>query len=558
MADIPVDTDTEQDEQQDDPVRLFMRGSGRAEDDDQGGGWGRRFLEAANSPRIKPMATADDASSPAAEVNPVPPATAKPDSSATMGNAFREPFGPEPPPPAVPPQATSDAARSLGEFAAATGANPAPPPTHLSQVAPPPTPPTMSPEFSRTQEDLRARSAVTPKYDPATGKTLDQYKPSLGSRIGRAFLDFGEGFLHGGLRGAIAAPLKGAFGNKDAPGYFGKGAVSGKYFKDEKARQNTVAADKARIASFEDENKQQQQEFKDKNEVYKDELGQAYKQDVQDIKQQTADEKARQDKALDDLKQQANDLKDQLRSITYDPGSKQFKRGDQVYTPKNFEEGAVLEIQHGIQNGPYLQQWKAERKNQPINIHTGEKTLSARDQLKLRTYMRTRGIKSQDELTDQQLDEALGNKYVDPGDSMLHGEALNNFKNDGDVKSIDDEMKKLAEDRSLQTFALGSADPEGKKAAQSALDGIDQRMKDLAARRNAARDKYVQQQNKRQQPVQPGAPKTQVPTSEVVPKNNPAGIINPVTKKPFQHVATNPKTKAKVGSDDGKNWVAIQ
>jgi hypothetical protein len=185
-----------------------------------------------------------------------------------------------------------------------TGAQPQLQKTHLEQISPPPQPPTMDADYAKTQADLRAHSAVTPKYDPATGKTLDQYKPSFGSRFGRALLDAGEGFLHGGVRGAIAAPLAGAFGNKDAPGYFGKGAVNSRYFKDEAARKNTVAADTAKVGSFEDQNKQAQQEFKDKNEVYKDTMGQAYKQDLDEIKRQTNDERERHNQETEDLKQQ--------------------------------------------------------------------------------------------------------------------------------------------------------------------------------------------------------------------------------------------------------------
>src|SRR6185312_6564 len=108
------------------------------------------------------------------------------------------------------------AAKSLTEFSLATGASVAPPKTHMEQVAPPPQAPAMDPGYAATQADLRAKSAVTPKYDPQTGQTLDKYKPSVGSRIGRAFLDAGRGFLYGGLGGMVAAPLEGAFGNKNS------------------------------------------------------------------------------------------------------------------------------------------------------------------------------------------------------------------------------------------------------------------------------------------------------------------------------------------------------
>lgn len=413
----------------------------------------------------------------------------------------------------------------------------------------------MDPDYAATQADLRAKSAVTPKYDPQTGQTLDKYKPSVGARIGRAFLDAGKGFLYGGLGGAMAAPLEGAFGNKNSPGYYGKGAVSGQYFKDEAQRKNDVAADTDKIKSFEAENTRARDEFKDKNETYKDSLGQAYKQDVSDLKQQGTDEKAKQDKAIDDLKQQANDLKDQLRSITYDPQSKQFKRGDQVYTPKDFQEGAVLETQHGIQNGPYTQKWMQERKNQPIQIHNGDKGFSAADQLRLKSYAKTNNIKLKslspedisDAMTQQQVDEALSKKYVDPGDSMLHGEALQNFKNDTDVKSIDTEMKKLDEDRATYTAGLGSDDKNLQQQSQQALNGIDQRVKALTERRNTARDKYVQQQNKRQEPAKPAAVPTSGNQPAAAPKLTP--IPDKTVKINGQTFTAGAKVKAKAGEE---------
>ena len=537
---------------------------------------GRAYADDSESTPATPPAEASGtaaAASPDTGTPAVTPAATSgtPSEAPAMGNAYKAPMGPPVPPELMPGQAVSPAAKSLTEFSLATGASVAPPKTHMEQVAPPPQAPTMSPDYAAAQADLRAKSAVTPKYDPQTGKTLDKYKPSVGARIGRAFLDAGRGFLYGGLGGAIAAPLEGAFGNKNAPGYYGKGAVSGQYFKDEAERQREVNADTDKIKSFEAENTRARDEFKDKNEVYKDSLGQAYKQDLQDVKQQNANEKATQDKALDELKQQANDLKEQLRAITYDPQKKQFMRGDQVYTPKNFEEGAVLETQHGIQNGPYTQQWKAERKNQPVQIHTGgDKGFSAADKLRIKAYAKSNGIKLKsldpedisDVMTQQQVDEALSKKYVDPGDSMLHGEALQNFKNDTEVKDIDAQMKKLDEDRATYTAGLGSDDKNLQQQSQQALNGIDKRIQELAARRNAARDKYVQSQNKRQEPANPAKP------AAITPQNAPAAApkLTPIPDKSVkiggQTFAVGAQVKTKTGEtktikgfakgDDGK------
>lgn len=571
MSDV-LDTEKDQDEQSFDPVAAFMRGAGRSSDDtdgDQGGGWGKIFANVAANMR-GPRRYAWDEKEPGAPDTAKPRPTmefrpgdsrsddetmrggetprGEPLSGPAMGNAYAPP---------------SDAARSLNQFAEASGTSSAPEParppapperepvpgtlmagvtnapqpqlakTNLERMSPPPTAPGLDPDYQKTQADLRAHSAVTPKYDPVTGKTLDQYKPSLGSRIGRAFLDAGEGFLYGGLGGAAARTVQGAFGNKDAPGYYGRGAVNSRYGQDEKARQQSVAADTAKIKSFEDQEKTQHENFRDLDEVWKDRYNVAKNQDIDDLKQQNADEKRKYDADTTQLKQQAEDLKEQLRSITYDPQKKQFMRGDQIYTPKNVEEGAVLEAQHGIEDGPYRKMWSQERRNQPININAGgNKGLSARDQLKLRTYMRTHGIKSQDDLTEQQLDEALSNRYTDPGDSNLRGDALKNFRADTDVMNIEGELRKLEQDRSTYTAGLGSDDPNLKKQSQDALKGIDTRVQELTGRRNQIRDRYVEQQNKRQQPTsqpaakpaaQPAAKPVQTSRKEVDEYTNKAG-----------------------------------
>jgi hypothetical protein len=244
-------------------------------------------------------ATAPEAAAPEEPEVDAAPATDTTPTPGAPGGAYTDPQD-------TSSHSTSDAAQSLGEFAAATGTTAAAPQTHLDQVGPPPTPPTMDTNYAQTQADLRAKSVVTPKVD-ANGQTLAQYKPSIGARIGRAFLDAGRGFLSHGLAGAISAPLEGAFGNRNAPGYYGRGAVNGQYNQDEAARQRDVAADTAQIGSYEDQQKQAQTQFKDQNDVYKDSLGQAYKQDVNDIKDQTAAEKARHDEATETLKKQLQD-----------------------------------------------------------------------------------------------------------------------------------------------------------------------------------------------------------------------------------------------------------
>jgi hypothetical protein len=124
---------------------------------------------------------------------------------------------------------------------------------------------------------------------------------------------------------------------------------------------------------------------------------------VQERQRAGDEEKIRHNKETEDLRQQMNDLKQQTRSITYDRTSGQFMRGGTVYTPQNIEEGAALEAQAGIR-GPYTQRWQQERRNQPENR---QKPLSALEQRKLESYAREHNLKSIDELSNDQIKEAL-------------------------------------------------------------------------------------------------------------------------------------------------------
>lgn len=306
MADMASTVDTEQDDQQQpDPVELFMQGAGRTGDSGPGGGWGDLFAKAAAGPRISrpPLRAPEPATDAAA--SPEPAASSDPGNAKIqdklalprIGQAFAGDTG-------------SEAGRALGEFADATGSNPAPGGANLAKLGAPPTPPTIDPAFAQTQADLRAKSAVTPKFDPTTGKVLDKYHEGLGGRIGRAFLDAGKGFLRGGVRGAAGATLEGAFGNKNAPGYFGKDAVSGQYFKDEAGRQQQVDADTRRISSFQDENKTLDEQFKDKQANWKDTYDVARNQDVDELKQQGAEEKKQHDIEIENVRGQLAEARD--------------------------------------------------------------------------------------------------------------------------------------------------------------------------------------------------------------------------------------------------------
>lgn len=209
--------------------------------------------------------------------------------------------------------APSSAAKDLGEFAAATGTAKPAAPTPLQSVGPAPQPPTASPDLAKTEADLRAHVTPTPKYDPQTGKTLDQYHPGVGSRIGRAFLDL----AHGG----IPAVAEGAMGDRSKPGYYGPGAVNSQYFRDEWARQQAEGADKAKIDSLQREDTTAQRDWKNKDAAYKDDTRRAYEQTTTQERSRHQQETEGLTARLRDAQDQAADIKQQLADAK-DPATK--------------------------------------------------------------------------------------------------------------------------------------------------------------------------------------------------------------------------------------------
>ena len=298
MAPNPIDFETnndqdQQDQQQSaptpskaDPVAVVARYlNPDKENAPAPNDWGSLFSRVANGPRIKPAAA------------PSTPST--PDASKAAVSALGD-FASATDTGRTPQQYTRDSSGLMVPSSGNTTPN-------ISRLAPPPTSPQLSPEFEQTQEDLRAHSAVTPKYDPTTGKTLDKYKIGTGGRIVRALADFGTG--------GIPGVLHGAFGDRNAPGYYGKGAVSGQYGRDEQARRQQEAADQAKINSFEDQAKTEHQDFGDKNQAWKDTFDVAKDQDITDLKQQAADEKQQHDIETENLRQQLNDARNPDQKI---------------------------------------------------------------------------------------------------------------------------------------------------------------------------------------------------------------------------------------------------
>jgi hypothetical protein len=151
----------------------------------------------------------------------------------------------------------------------------------------------MPASYAAVQEDLRRNAAVTPKYNPETGKPLEQYKMSAGQRLGRIFQDLATGGVGGVLRGVA---------DRNDPGYYGPGAVNNRWVRDEATRQGRMAADTAQIGSYEGEQAQKQKEFADLNKQYEDEIKKRYETDEDTIRQERAAEQERHNTEVEDLK----------------------------------------------------------------------------------------------------------------------------------------------------------------------------------------------------------------------------------------------------------------
>lgn len=174
----------------------------------------------------------------------------------------------------------------------------------LMNLKPPPAAPQLDPNYSATQQSVRNDSVVTPKTD-AQGKTLQQYKPGFGTRLLRAVSDFTQGGLGGVLNGAI---------NPKAPGFYGKGAVNNQYTKDEINRQNRLGADKASVASMDDEYSQKEKGYGHELTSYNDEARAAGKADADEIRNtynnKIMDERTAHNQTEETLRQQLQDAKD--------------------------------------------------------------------------------------------------------------------------------------------------------------------------------------------------------------------------------------------------------
>jgi hypothetical protein len=287
---------------------------------------------------------------------------------------------PKPVPGSIPNAAPTDAtANSIGMKLAAVGKAP--------------TPPQLDANYQPTMDHERSLAAPLPRYD-ANGKVLPQYRLGVGGRIMRGVTDL--------FRGGIPEALTGAV-RPDTPGSYGRGAVNNRYYQDEQTRQQAQDADEARLKSYEQQYGDQEKVYGHQRDAYNDEVRKAYQQDVEDRQRASDAEKMQHNMETESLRQQMNDMNQQSRAISYDQASGRFMRDGQPYVPRSVEEGVALEAQAGVR-GRYTQLWMRQRRNQPENR---QRPISALEQRKLETYAREHGAKNINDLSHDQINDAL-------------------------------------------------------------------------------------------------------------------------------------------------------
>lgn len=138
---------------------------------------------------------------------------------------------------------------------------------YFSKLGSAPVPPKMDAGYTAAQAALRTDSQPTQKFltDPNTGQLIDDkgqpspngtLDPRYRQGIGRKILTGVGNFLSGGTGGLINSIV-----NPNAPNYIGPKAAGPQYYRDEQGRLQRVAADQAKIASYEGENKQNLENF---------------------------------------------------------------------------------------------------------------------------------------------------------------------------------------------------------------------------------------------------------------------------------------------------------
>jgi hypothetical protein len=361
-------------------------------------------------------------------------------------------------------------------------------PSMVAALPPPPEAPQADPRRAEAMNTIANTSSPINPRD-AQGKTLPQYRPGVGARILRGVGDFFSGGIPGVIRGAV---------DPNAPGFYGRGALNNQYFRDEAMRKAQNEGATAEQAALDKEAGLQERDFQNRNTQYRDEARTAAQQDVL-AERQARDEqmaKTREEMnqirdAYEKLREEAEKYKEENANVTYDKASGQFVSNGHVFTPKNVEQGAVLEAREGI-DGPYTALWKQERRNQPITVHTGETgKFTARDAAKIRAYARANNIAGNTpeeiagKMTPEQLDRALSNT-LQGGEVFINAAERNEYNRrtatlDRQIAGYEEDLRKNSE-----AAAMPGLDANSKatmdamaKAAQDKITALETQKKGI-------------------------------------------------------------------------------
>lgn len=265
-------------------------------------------------------------------------------------------------------------------------------------------PPTEPAGEVEAQQAYRQANTPLNRQDP-------RYKLSGWGRVGRAVASLATGGIPGLIENAV---------DPNSRLSYGRGAVGGQYFADEDAQARNAEAAKNRISSYEAEDKLANTNFNDAFKLQRDD-------ELSEARQENADTR----KQLSDLRAQSIDPKTVEQNDSSPTGWYGYRFGDTdrkdpiPFTPKGYQKAPpaprtydemvlALESERDPGRRAVLQRAikhieDTEQKRFRYNPSTSRGAhLSAKDQLKLDTYMREHGIESQDDLSNADVEAALG------------------------------------------------------------------------------------------------------------------------------------------------------
>ncbi|HEV7523014.1 MAG TPA: hypothetical protein VGP89_18070 [Candidatus Angelobacter sp.] len=353
----------------------------------------------------------------------------------------------------------------------------------LANFKAPPVAPKMNPDQAAVQQDLREHSQVTPKTDPATGKTLDQYKMGFGQRLLGSLVNFGNGFARTG-----ADPI-----------HVGPGATNRRYSVDETNRQQRVAGDQSKIKSMDDEYNQAEKGYGHELTSYNDEARAAGKADsedrLRDYENKLTTERTAHNTAEENLRGENNDLKAQPKTYEQYVGAMEAEK----------DPGKKAVLQRVVDR---LEKQKTAGK--------GPK-LSAKDQLKLDAYMQDNKIEDVGDMTNADIKKALA-----ASEGPNHTKDRQSFE-DHWSKRYQDVEKRYDSQRQavLKTFGADK-DP---KAFENNKADIQSKFADIEAKREADKGALQTEKDKEAEQYQVyGKPPKQQTATPSAPADGPEAV----------------------------------